>query len=202
MSKTRFSHASAFGLAASMAVIALALIIYLAGLKNSALNWLSYPIGITIACIGVKKWREQNGGYLTFGQTYMHLFLQSLVYAIIITIWSVVFMVYIAPGMIEDQMLIQQAQMEDEGKMSQEQIEMAMHYARMFTSPALIAVFAFFGNLIAMAVINLIIAAIMKKDPPPAQFMPPGYTELVNAPPQGGQQYPNNPYQQNNPPQQ
>lgn len=183
MSKTRFSHAAAFGLAGSMAVIILALGLYLADMKNSSLNYLSYPIIITIACIGVKKWREQSGGFLTFGQTYMHLFLQTIVYSVVITIWTVVFMMYIAPGLMEDQLLIQQAKMEEDG-MPQEQIDMAMHYARKFSSPGVLAVFALVGNIVVMGVFNLIIAAIMKKDPPPAQFFPPSNGPFSNAPPQ------------------
>ena len=178
--KTRFSHAAAFGMATSIAVIILALIIYLAGLKNSALNYLSYPIAIAIGCIGVKKWREQNGGYLTYGQTYVHLILQTLVYSAVITIWTLIFMLYIAPGMMEDQMLIQQANMEEKG-MSQAEIDMAMHYARKFTSPGMMTIFAFLGNTIFMGLIHLIVAAIMKKDPP--AFQPPA-APFTNYPPQ------------------
>ena len=194
MSKTRFSHAAAFGAAGSIAVIALALIIYLAGLKNSALNWLSYPIIITVAVIGVKKWREQNGGFLTYGQTYMHLFLQCLVYSIIMTIWTFVFVAYVAPGLIEDQMLLQQAKMEDEGKMTAEQIEMAMHYARMFTTPAMMTIFAFLGNIIMLGLIYLIVAAIMKKDPPVENFFGGPMNQSHPNAPYGGtpnQQYEN-----------
>lgn len=182
MSKTQFGHAAAFGVATAMAVIIFALGLYLADLKNSALNYLSYPIALTIAIIGVKKWREQSGGYLTFGKTYAHLMLQTVVYSVLITVWTLIFMLVIAPGMMEDQLLIQQAKMEEQG-MPQEQIDIAMHWARKFTQPGIVAVFAFFGNIIFIGLINLIVAAIMKKDPPAPHFVPPADSAFANMPP-------------------
>ena len=191
--KTRFGHATAFGLASAIATIILALGLYLADLRNSALNYLSYPILITIMVIGVRKWREQNGGFLGFGPTYMHLFLQTLAFSVIITVWTMVFMSVIAPGLMEEEMLKQQVKMEEEG-MSQAQIEMAMSYARKFSSPGVIAVFALIGNIIFMGLINLIVAAIVKKDPPPMvanpetsqdfHMFPPSSNTPPNTPPQ------------------
>lgn len=179
--KTRFSHAAVFGIATAMAVIIFALVVYLIGIKSTAINYLSYPIAITVACIGVKKWREQSGGYLTFGQAYVHLLFQTILYSILITVWSVIFMFYIAPGLMEDQMLIQQAKMEEQG-LSASQIETAMGYARKFSTPGMIAVFGLLGNMVMMGVIHLIVAAIMKKDPPPFQI--PSESDSSNFPPQ------------------
>lgn len=191
-----------------MAVIAFALLIYAAGLPEW-LNNLSYIILIALLCVGVRKWRLQSGGYLTFGDAYKHLMLQSLVYSLIMSVWVVVFSVYIAPGLIEDRMLMEQAKMEDQG-MPQEQIDMAMDIARMLTQPAMLVVFTLIGGMIFYAVVNLIIAAIMKKDPPPAQFMPPGDYPNMQPPfpnmpqnnpynPQGNNPYGNNPQQGNSP---
>lgn len=189
--KTRFSHAAAFGAAAGIAVIAFSLLVYLAGLPEW-MNNLSYIILIALLCIGVKKWREQEGGYLTFGGTYKYLMLQSLVYSLCMSVWVVVFSTVIAPGLIEDRMLIEQAKLEDKG-MPQEQIDMAMDIARMMVTPAMLVVLTLVGGMIFYALINLIIAAIMKKDPPPAQFMPPGNYPNVPSP----ERFPNMP--QNNP---
>lgn len=179
--KTRFSHAAAFGVASAMAVIIFALIVYLIGIKNNAINYLSYPIVITIACIGVKKWREQSGGYLTYGQTYVHLLFQTILYSALVIIWTLVFMLYIAPGMLEDQMLIQQAKMEEQG-LSASEVEMAMGYARKFSTPGMVAIFGFFGNMVLIGIIHLVVAAIMKKDPPPYQI--PSEQPTTNIPPQ------------------
>jgi hypothetical protein len=187
MSKSRFSHAAGFGAAAGIGVIAIALIIYLAALPEW-LNNISYIVLLALLCIGAKKWRDENGGYLTFGGTYKYLMLASLVYAVMMSVWVVIFSVYIAPGLIEDRMLIEQAKMEDKG-MSAEEVAMAMKFARMFTQPAMLVVFTLTGGMIFYALLNLILAAIMKKDPPPAQFMPPGNYPNVPSP----ERFPNAP---------
>ncbi|MCK6640858.1 MAG: DUF4199 domain-containing protein [Bacteroidia bacterium] len=163
--KSKFGHATVYGLIGAMAVIILSLTLYLVDMNNSALNYLSYPVIIGIAVYGVKKWREDNGGYLKFGPTYSHLIIQTLGYSVLITIWTLIFMQVIAPGLMEDQLLIQQAKMEEEG-MEPAQIEMAMSMARKFSNPGFIAIAALIGNMLVFGVIHLIVAAIVKKDPP------------------------------------
>lgn len=163
--KSKFGHASVYGLIGALAVIILSLALYLVDMNNTALNYLSYPIIIGIAVYGVKKWREDNGGYLKFGPTYSHLIIQTLGYSVLITIWTLIFMQVIAPGLMEDQLLIQQAKMEEDG-MDPAQIEMAMSMARKFSNPGFIAIAALIGNMLVFGVIHLIVAAIVKKDPP------------------------------------
>lgn len=146
-------------------MIILSLALYLVDMNNTALNYLSYPIIIGIAVYGVKKWREDNGGYLKFGPTYSHLIIQTLGYSVLITIWTLIFMQVIAPGLMEDQLLIQQAKMEEDG-MDPAQIEMAVSMAKKFSNPGFIAIAALIGNMLVFGVIHLIVAAIVKKDPP------------------------------------
>lgn len=188
-----------------MAVIGLSLIIYMLEL-HEAMNYLSYVIAIALLCIGVKKWREQEGGYLTFGGTYRHLILQSLVYSVIMCVWTYLFVAYIAPGLFESQLAKIEMQMEEQGQ-PQEAIDLAMEWTRMFMTPGVMAVLALFGGMLMYSLINLIIAAIMKKDPPPEQFVPPSHLTDPNMQFSGApnQPYGNNPYQQppsNFPPQQ
>ena len=71
--------------------------------------------------------------------------------------------------------------------MSQSQIDLAMSYSRKFTTPGMMATFSLIGNIFMNGIICLIVAAIMKKDPPVPMDL-------------GGQMYPNAP--QNFPPQQ
>jgi hypothetical protein len=188
--KSKFGHATVFGLMSAMAVIILSLTLYLIDMNNSALNYLSYPLIIGIAVYGVKKWRDESGGYLKFGSAYSHLIIQTVGYSVLITIWTIVFMQVIAPGIMEDQFLIQQAKMEEEG-MDPAQIEMAMSMARKFSNPGVIAIAALIGNMVIFGIIHLIVAAIMKKDPPIGYDLGAQYQQFP----------PNNFPPQNNPPQ-
>jgi hypothetical protein len=180
--KTRFSHAAVFGLATSMAAIAFSLLLYLVASPMSPLHYLSYVIAIVIACIGVKKWREQSGGYLTFGQTYVHLLIQALIYSLIMAVWAYVFFGIIAPGAIEDMLLQMEVQWEEQG-MPQSQIDAGLEMTRAWMSPLSMMIWSLIMNTLIFAVVHLIVAAIMKKDPPPASFQPPA-APYTNYPPQ------------------
>lgn len=163
-------HALTYSMAAVFAVIAFSLGIYLAGITNTALNYISYVIYIGILVFAVKTWRDkEKNGSLTYGQAMGYETLIALYYSIAMAIWTYVFMMYIAPGLLESEMIKQEALMEAKG-MPPEQVEMAMKYARMFSKPPILATVAFFGGMFFLTIINLVVAAIMKKDPPMGTF--------------------------------
>jgi len=157
------------------------LLIYLVAGPMSAWNYLSYVIAAIVFSFGVKKWREANGGFLTFGQSYVHLILQSLIYAVIMGIWAFIFFKYIAPGAIEDMLLMMEVQWEEQG-MSQSQIDAGLEMTRSWMTPTSMMTWSAIMNAVIFAVVNLIVAAIMKKDPPTPSFQPPA--PYTNYPPQ------------------
>src|SRR5688572_2208190 len=114
MNKTRFGHASAFGVIAAFAAMVVGLLVYLASLPE-ALNSISFVSTVLIFCIAAKKWREQNGGFLTFGQTYGYLIITTIAYAVLITIWTYVFTFIIAPGFMDDKMALMELEFEEKG---------------------------------------------------------------------------------------
>jgi len=157
-------HSITYALATGIVVIVFSLCIYLAGLTNPAWNYLSYIFYIGLLVYALKNWRDkEKKGILSYGQAMGYSTVFALYYIILIVIWTLVFMIYIAPGFMASQMDKQQAIMEQRG-MSPEQVEIAMKYARMFSQPAIIAVFAFFGGMFLLSIINLIVCAIVKKD--------------------------------------
>jgi hypothetical protein len=179
--KTRFSHAAAFGLFAGVSAMIFSLLIYLVAGPMSGWNYLSYVIAAIVFGFGVKKWREANGGFLTFGQSYVHLILQSIIYSVIMGVWAFVFFKYIAPGSIEDMLLMMEVQWEEQG-MSQSQIDTGLEMTRSWMTPVSMMTWSAIMNAVIFAVVNLILAAIMKKDPPP--FQPPTDVPFPNYPPQ------------------
>lgn len=162
------THSLVYGLGAALIVIVYSLLIYLGGLtEHSWLNNVSYLFYIAIAVVGIKNWRDKvKGGTLTYGQALGYLTTTALFYSLAMAVWTFVFFSYIAPDLMEQQLMKQEAQMEAKG-MAPEMIEMSMKYARMFTQPAVMVVFVLLIGMLILTVINLIIAAIMKKDPPP-----------------------------------
>jgi hypothetical protein len=161
----KHKHALMYSMAAAITVIAFSLSIYLAGVTNSAWNYVSYIFFIGILVFAIKNWRDkENGGILSYGKTMGYSTWFALYYSIVMAVWTYIFMCYIAPGLMESEMMKQQALMEAKG-MPAEQIELGMKYARMFSKPPIVACLSLVIGMFMLSIINLIVAAFMKKDP-------------------------------------
>ena len=156
-----------YAVAAVFAVIAYSLLIYLAGIKYDALQYVTYLIYTGIAILGIKAWRDKvnNGAPITFGGIMKYSTVMAVFYSLFIAVWTFVFMKYIAPGLVDELLAKQQTVLEAKG-LPPEQVEMGMKYTRMFMKPPFMAAGALIGNIIFLTIINLIVSAIMKKDPP------------------------------------
>lgn len=177
--KSRFGHAAAFGILAAIASVILALVLYMATGPMSGWNYLSYVFALVIFGWGAKKWAGQQGGYITFGQAYLHMLIQALIYTAIIATWTYIFFVYIAPASLQDMLLRMQVEWENQG-LSQAQIDKMLSW---FTAESM-TITAFVINLLIFSVVNLIVAAIVKNDPPPMSWNENNNSAFPNTPPQ------------------
>ncbi len=164
-----------YGLIAGLILIAIALAFHVTGMidytqQNSAMTWisslLSYGIMIGAAVLGMKKHREDLGGYLTFGQGFMVGLWETLVIAAITGIWSVLFFSVVAPDVIDTMIEAARDQMAEQQGLNDEQIEQAMKITGWMMQPATLSGLAAFGTLFTGLIISLITAAIMKRNPP------------------------------------
>ncbi len=137
-----------------------------------AISFASIAIAVIIFYINLKKYRDTElGGYMTLGRGFRYVFFTSIFIAIVMGIFMVIQMKFIDPGMMDAAMNTQMAEMEKQG-MTEEQMEMASNISGYFTSPLAIGFITFFGQLFWGAIIGLILGAILKKWPPPAQIIP------------------------------
>src|ERR1041385_6930290 len=120
-------HSLMFATAAVFAVIVYSLLIYLAGLKYDALQYVSYLIFAGITVLAVRAWRDKvnNNAPISFGGVMKYTTLMALFYSIFISIWTFIFMKYIAPGLVDEMLSKQQTVLEGKG-LPPEQIEKAM----------------------------------------------------------------------------
>lgn len=173
--KTLTNRATTAGLYIAAATIVLGLIVYIAGLNetlmtNKPLSWLNnlLSLGIMFYFIhtAIRLYRDQdNGGYLTVGNGMGLGTLAGLVSGVVAAVWTVIFMMYIAPDLLDMTKRVTMEQMQAAGQ-SEEQVEQAMEMASMFFSPVfigiMVAVFGvFFGFLC-----GLVSGLIQKKDRP------------------------------------
>lgn len=179
-------HSFTYSFAAIIVAVAISLGLLFLGMLDSLLNYLSYVVFLGFLFFGLKTYRDKvKGGVITYGQAMGYGSYMALVYSIFMAIWAFVFFKYVAHDEMEQLQNMKMAEsvtmMREKYKMSEAQIEQSMKMAKTFSSPGVITVFALVINMFLLTVINLIVAAIMKKDPP-VNFENPNNTFSENNP--------------------
>ncbi|PWG05424.1 DUF4199 domain-containing protein [Polaribacter aquimarinus] len=122
----------------------------------------SFAAMIALIIIGIKKFREANGGFISWGQGVKIGMGITMISAVIAVIYTLLFMNVIDPTFQEQAMEVQKQAWVDAG-MTEEQIDGAVEMTQKFQTPGILsamilAMSAFFGFII-----SAIVAAIMKK---------------------------------------
>jgi hypothetical protein len=171
MEKKQSAFASAFspGIIISAVLILYSLVMFLLDVSyDSKLNYLSYlilAIGLFWAIFSYRN--KQEGGFISYGGAFSSGFYVGLIISVIVAIYTYVYVQYINQGMIDEILLKAEEEMLTKNPdMSDEQINQALSYVEKFTSPAIMAVFGFFGNLLASTIFSLIIAIFAKREKP------------------------------------
>lgn len=140
------------------------------GPVNYALSFASFVIMFLVLLNSMKQYREEElGSYMSFGRAFRFSFFVFIIASFIGSIFFFIQIQFITPGMLDEMMNTQIAEMEKRG-MSEEEIEMGMKMTGMMSSPAILALFAFFGSLIWGVIISLIVGATTKRWPPPVRI--------------------------------
>jgi hypothetical protein len=154
-----------YGVIIALAIIVFDLILFLLNLsQNSALKWITYLIllaGIVLAQFNYRN--KYLGGYIDYGKAFKLGMLTSLFLAIIMGIYTYIFLQYIDPGAMEEGMALAEQQMMDRG-MSDAEIEQGMAIARKFSGVGMATFSAVLLNFIVGMVISLITAIFVKKE--------------------------------------
>jgi hypothetical protein len=171
MEKKQSAFASAFspGIIISAALILYSLVLFLLDVVyDSKLNYLSYIILAIGLWWAITSYRNKlEGGFITYGEAFSSGFFVGLVISVITGIFTYIYVQYINQGIIDDILLkAEEDMLTNSPDMSDEQIEQALSYVEKFTSPAIMAVFSFLGNLLASTIFSLIIAIFAKREKP------------------------------------
>ncbi len=162
-----WKHAMMFAVYISVAEIILSLIFYVADVF--AEKWtgiFGYAIllaGIIIAAVQYRN--KYLGGFISYGQSVSTGFLAGLFSAIIVAIFSYIFLSYLGEDYIKVIMdKAQENMLQGNPNMTDEQIDMAMKWTRKFMQPGMMAVFAFLGYTVLSLVFALIASIFIKKE--------------------------------------
>lgn len=132
-------------------------------------RWLFYPVYIVIIILAHQYYKSNGDGFMSYGQGLGIAFWISLISSSISSVFTYLYVKFFDNSMIE---MIKQKQiesMQDKG-MSQEQIDQAMKFASMFTSPEAILIFGIIGGIIALVILGLIISIFTQKNNPKPAF--------------------------------
>jgi len=126
--------------------------------------------GVTLFTIysGVKESRVQNeNGYLTFGQGFRTGMGISLISALIVFVFTIIYLYLIDPGMIDKVMEMTEESWDKQG-MPEDQKEVVRKYTMMFMTPWAFSLIAIVSCIFWGLIKSLISAAILKKEGPPS----------------------------------
>jgi hypothetical protein len=132
--------------------------------QNSGIKYVGIVPFIAFLLLAQKEFKDQLGGYLTFGQGFGVGFKFSLFTGLIMAVFIYVYLAILSPQILDQALATQQDQMTQKG-MTSEQIDQAMSIAKHW-GPLFGALGTIIFDAIIGAIIALIGAAIFKKDPP------------------------------------
>ncbi len=155
------------GLILGFALILIAVVNYAMGNAYSQ-DWkiavISYVIMVIIIFIGIKKYREANGGFLTMGQGLKTGVGIALIGAVLSIIYTIIFMTVIEPDFIDKTMEIAHQTLLEDSSLSEEQIEAQMDISRKFSSPGIFAAVGLVWLTFLGFVFSMISSLILKKN--------------------------------------
>ncbi len=158
-----------YGIILGIVSVLISVAVYAMGMQYEQ-DWKMGSIGIiamiAVIFIGIKKFKEFNGGYLTVGQAIKTGIGIALIGGIISVIYSYIFMTIIEPDFMTNTMAkAQEKMMEQNPNLTDEQVEQATAMMSKFSSPAITSAFSLIGSLFFGFIISLISGFIQKNDP-------------------------------------
>lgn len=166
------NNALKWGAIMGVALVALNLILYVAGFsdvenQNTTVSILSTitTIALFIGTIvmGLSAYKRANSGLMSFGQGLGQSILIALIGGIIVSIWTYIFMTVIDPSLMED---AKEAALAGAGDVPEEQEEMVNSMIGAITSPIVLSLFQVFFYAFGGLIVGLVASAVMKKDAP------------------------------------
>jgi len=121
-----------------------------------------FLVTIALIVIGIKKFKEANEGFLSWGQAVKIGVGIALISSIIVMAYQLIFMNYIEPDFIAQTMEKQNQVMIDAGY-TEEQMETATAMSEKMKSPAIISAMNILGGVFIGFIISAIAGAFMKE---------------------------------------
>jgi len=148
-----------------VAMVLVSIIMYATGNhleQHWSVSLITSALFIGILVWGIKSFKSENGGFLSWGQGVKIGVGIAVLAGLINVIYSYIFMNFIEPDFMNQMMEVQNQAYIDQG-MTEEQIENANEMGKKFQSPGITAAMGIIAYAIGGFIVSAIGAAIMKK---------------------------------------
>ncbi len=145
--------------------VLMSLTLYALGMHLDA-HWsvgiVGFLITVALIVIGIKKFKEANGGFTSWGQAVKIGVGIALISSIIVAVYQLIFMAFIEPDFMA-QIAEKQNQVMIDSGYTEEQMEAAKGMSEKMQSPAILSAMNILGGVFVGFIISAIAGAIMKK---------------------------------------
>ena len=124
---------------------------------------ISYVIMAVIIFIGIKEYKEANGGFLNLGQGLKTGVGIALIGAVVSIIYTIIFMTVIEPDFIDKTMEVARQKMLENPSLSEEQIEAQLEISKKFSSPGIFAAVGLIWLMFLGFVFSMVSGLILQK---------------------------------------
>ncbi len=157
-----------YGLLLAAGTIAVSVVVYILDMHMEQHWWqsvLNFGIMVVAIVLGLKAFRTENGGFMSFVESLKTGLAISVIAGIVGAIFTYLFVTVIEPDFVAKIMEVTQDNMlEQNPNMTQEQVDSAMAITEKFMSPGVMVLFSIIGTLFFGFIISLISGLILKKD--------------------------------------
>lgn len=166
--KSIFSSSLVAGVLVSVALIIFKLILFLLDVDEESYfqfgYYIVFALGLAWAIYSVRN--NKLDGFATYGKAFMIGLYASISIAVIMAVYTYVYMKFIDPSFVDNLLANAEDKMiEANPNMSEEELNKALDMTKMFMQPGLMSVFSIFGSIITGAILSLIVAIFAKREP-------------------------------------
>ncbi|MVM31028.1 DUF4199 family protein [Spirosoma sp. HMF4905] len=154
-----------WGLITGITLVVYSIILYtLDQTTNRSLSLVIYGILIAGLVLGMRDYRTANGGYMSYGEGMSLGTLLAAIAGFLSSLFNVFYTQIIDPGFQERLTEQVRSQMEEQGKLSDEQIDQAIEVMQKFQSPGITFAVGIFMTILIGVIFSLIIAAFIRRN--------------------------------------
>ncbi len=154
------------GLYLAIVLILISVVFYVTGNSFSKMaQYLSYPIMLAGIIWGQVNYKKLLDGTMTYGQSLGAGTLTMVFASVISSIYTFLLYKVIDPSLQEQLRIYTEEQIIKQGRVPEEQIDMAVEMATKFQTPVMMVVMGIFGGALIGFIISLITSIFVKKNP-------------------------------------